>query len=254
MSLPAPTWPLEPVRQGVQSPWRTSCTTCPPHPRCVEMRRAKVRQRPPNSPPGPAARSRRGVPTPAPTGAAAAGCPQAAGGGLVRSRCPGDARAVDIHPALTDPVGLVRAARRRADCSQREMAERAGVSASTVGRIEAGALAPSLAVLGRILAVADLRLVAVDAEGRLVLPMGDDRDDLRDAAGRRYPSHLDTVLDPHDGDWWGDRYGLTAPPETFHRDRRHRDARRRRSQWEVRVAQHRHLPPPPAQPRRRSGH
>lgn len=125
------------------------------------------------------------------------------------------------------------------------MAERAGVAASTVGRIEAGKLVPSIATLRRLLAVADLELVAVDADGRLVQPMLDDRDDLRDGAERRYPSHLDTVLDPEDGEWWGHKYGMARPPETFHRDRRWRDVMRRRSVWEVRVNQNRHRPPPP---------
>lgn len=150
-----------------------------------------------------------------------------------------------IDPDDFDLVGLVRTARRRADCSQRELAERAGLSASTVGRIEAGRLNPSLATLRALLAVAGLDLVAVDMRGRLVRPMLDHRDDLRDGAERRYPSHLDTILDPRSGDWWGDRYGLCRPPETFRRDRRRRDAQRARSQWEVRVAQTRHLPPPP---------
>ncbi|GAB3371556.1 hypothetical protein GCM10027452_31140 [Micromonospora halotolerans] len=34
------------------------------------------------------------------------------------------------------------------------------------------------------------------------------------------------------------------PPETFYRDRAYRDALRRRSQWEVRVAKYRGVPPP----------
>ncbi len=151
---------------------------------------------------------------------------------------------MEIHLDDFDPVGLVRAARRRMDCSQRELAQRAGVAPSSVARIESGSLAPSLGLLRRILAAADLGLVAVDRQGRLVRPMRD-RDDLRDGAERRYPSHLDTVLDPRSGDWWGDRYGLARPPETFYRDRRRRDDQRRRSQWEVRVAQYRHVPPPP---------
>lgn len=160
---------------------------------------------------------------------------------------------VNVPPGSDDVVGLVRAARRRADCSQRELAERAGVAASTVGRIEGGSLVPSLGVLRRLLAGAGLVLVAVDAEGRVVAPMLDDRDDLRDGAERRYPSHLDVVVDPGPGEWWGDRYGLTSPPETFHRDRWTRDARRRRSQWEVRVAQHAARPPPPEIRRGRCG-
>jgi transcriptional regulator with XRE-family HTH domain len=159
---------------------------------------------------------------------------------------------VEIRPRDFDPVGLVRAARRHADCSQRELAARARVARSTIGRIEAGSLRPSLTLLQRLLAVAGLQLVAVDQAGRLVPPMRDDRDDLRDDAERRYPSHLDTVLDPRPGEWWGDRYGLARPPETFYRDRRRRDAQRRRSRWEVQVAQRRHVPHP-ADPRRRYG-
>jgi len=160
---------------------------------------------------------------------------------------------MEIHPTFADPVGLVRAARRRADCSRRELAQRAVVSASTGARIECGTLAPSLGMLHQLLAVAEFLLVAVDRQGHLVTPMGDERDDLRDGAERRYPSHLDTVLDPVSGDWWADRYGLASPPETFRRDRSRRDARRRRSQWEVRVAQHRQEPPPPEVCTRRPG-
>jgi len=71
-----------------------------------------------------------------------------------------------------------------------------------------------------------------------------DRDDLRDGAERRYPSHLDTILDPRDGAWWAEKYGMALPPETFYRDRERRDAQRRRSVWEVRVKQCRALPEP----------
>ena len=139
-----------------------------------------------------------------------------------------------VEPDDFDVVGLVRTVRRRADLSQRELATRAGLSASTVNRIEAGALVPSIAVLRRLLAVADLDLVPVDRDGHLVRPMLDHRDDLRDGAERRYPSHLDTILDPRYGEWWGDRYGLARPPETFHRSRERRDVQRRRSRWETR--------------------
>jgi transcriptional regulator with XRE-family HTH domain len=141
-------------------------------------------------------------------------------------------------------AGLIRRTRRIGDLSQRQLANRARVSSSTVGRIEAGTLIPSLDVLQRLLGAAGLFLAVVDADGRVILPM-EDREDIRDGAERRYPSHLDTILDPLPGEWWADIYGLTRPPETFHRDRRLRDALRRRSQWEVRVAQHRADRPPP---------
>ncbi|TCK26519.1 helix-turn-helix domain-containing protein [Pseudonocardia endophytica] len=144
-----------------------------------------------------------------------------------------------------DVVGLVRAARRRADTSQREMAEKAGLAASTVGRIEAGSLHPSLAVLEAVLAAAGIRLVAVGPDGKAVPPMLDAPDhNLRDGAGRRYPSHLDVIIDPTGWDWWGGRYGLARPPETFLRDRERRDVQRRRSRWEVRVALLYGIPPP----------
>ena len=148
--------------------------------------------------------------------------------------------------AYPDPAGLCRAVRRRVDASQREMAERTGLSRSTIARIESGKFVPSLSVLSRLLVNADLELVAVDRDGRVVVPMQDPPDDdLRDGGGKRYPSHLDTIVDPGPGEWWGSLYGLARPPETSHRDRFKRDIARARSQWEVRVAQFRHVPPPP---------
>lgn len=143
-------------------------------------------------------------------------------------------------------AGLCRAVRRRADASQREMAHRTGLSRSTIARIESGRLVPSLAVLSRLLTEAGLVLVAVDPDGRVVAPMADPPgDDLRDGAGKRYPSHLDTIVDPGPGEWWASIYGMARPPETCHRDKAKRDVQRRRSQWEVRVAQFRAVPPPP---------
>ncbi|UFN94093.1 helix-turn-helix domain-containing protein [Micromonospora aurantiaca] len=173
------------------------------------------------------------------TGACAApGVPAAAAGG-------------DGPALLTEPFdvpfpapGIVRAVRRRADASQRELARFARVHPSTIGRIEAGTLTPSLAMLSRIVGTAGFRLVVVNEAGRVLKPMRD-RADLRDGAERRYPSHLDVITDPEPGEWWADRYGLARPPETFYRNREVRDWLRRRSQWEVRVAKYRSVPPPP---------
>jgi transcriptional regulator with XRE-family HTH domain len=145
--------------------------------------------------------------------------------------------------------GLVRRARRIADLSQRELAEKARLSRSTIGRIETGSVMPSLAVLQRILRATDLYLVVVDKDGQVIKPMVN-ADDLYNGAGRRYPAHLDTILDPEPGEWWADQYGLARPPETFYRDRAYRDAQRARSVWEVRVKQNRHVPQPPNPDRR----
>ena len=149
------------------------------------------------------------------------------------------------RPLLQYPIaGLVRRARRMSDMSQRLMARFAKTSSGTVGKVEAGALVPSIDLFSRLLGAAGLYLVVVDPDGRVVLPM-EVWDKTLDGADRRYPSHLDTILDPEPGDWWADIYGLAHPPETFHRSPLLRERQRRRSQWEVRVAKYRGVPPPP---------
>jgi DNA-binding XRE family transcriptional regulator len=153
--------------------------------------------------------------------------------------------------------GLVRAVRRRADKSQRELAKAAGVARSTVAKLETGDLTPSLPTLVRMLEVADLALVATDPNGVVVQPMSS-WDDTRDGGGKLFPAHLDLIIDPKWGEWWADKYGLARPPETYHRDRAYRDAKRALSQWAVRVQQFRHDPMPenpdsPLWRRRRAG-
>jgi transcriptional regulator with XRE-family HTH domain len=122
----------------------------------------------------------------------------------------------------------VRRVRRVVDASQRELAARTGVSERTIARVESGAVVPSLPVFQRLLAVAGFRMVVVDRGGRLVSPMTDLPDDVRDRQGRRFPAHLDVILDPGDGDWWGDLMGIARPPETFRRSRAERDRQRAR--------------------------
>jgi transcriptional regulator with XRE-family HTH domain len=136
--------------------------------------------------------------------------------------------------------------------SQRELAKHAHVSASSIAEIETGTVLPSLPALQRILNAASYQLVVVDADGRLVVPL-EVWQDTADGGGRRYPAHLDTILDPEFGDWWADCYGLARPPETFRRNRTYRDHERRRSQWEVRVKQLRHAPFPRLPPDWRPG-
>ncbi|WP_432478869.1 helix-turn-helix domain-containing protein [Nocardioides sp. GXQ0305] len=104
-------------------------------------------------------------------------------------------------PPLTSPTrrsrlpDLVRRARRLTGLSQRGLADRLGISHSTVARWETGVTSPDLATFERLAGLAGLRLVAVDAEGEVVEPMRADA--ARDRAGRRYPSHLD----PHAREW-----------------------------------------------------
>ena len=92
---------------------------------------------------------------------------------------------------------------------------------------------PRLSQFEQLLGLAGWRLTVVDHARREVLPMAELDGDLRDGAGRHFPAHLDVILDPEPNEWWAGSYGLSAPPETFVRDRRERDRRRARSQFEV---------------------
>lgn len=137
----------------------------------------------------------------------------------------------------------LRQLRRRLDLSQREFARRVGVPRSTISRVEAGNLGIALQTFDRWLAEGALFLVVVDGEMRYVPPLQEYQGECRDGAERRYPAHLDTVIDPAEGDWWGGAYGLARPPETFRRNRERRDWARALSRWEAR-----HDIPPPLLP------
>ncbi|NEE00135.1 helix-turn-helix transcriptional regulator [Phytoactinopolyspora halotolerans] len=169
------------------------------------------------------------------------------------------------HPNIVPPLptlprvtvdtipGVVRRVRRCADMSQRELAKDTGVAASTIARIEAGTLVPSFRVLMKLLAPARFALALVDEDGRIMQPMRV-WDETLDGGNKKFPAHLDVILDPEDpDDWWGSCFGLARPPETYHRSRGYRDAKRALSQWEVRVKQFRNArrprdpgPPPHA--------
>jgi glutamate-1-semialdehyde 2,1-aminomutase len=137
------------------------------------------------------------------------------------------------------PTGdYVRQVRARLGLSQRAFAGRVRVGSATVSRIEAGSLNPGLVLFERLLAAAGLFLVVAEGtdqgELRFVPPLSEFAGDCRDGAERRYPAHLPLIVDPVRGEWWGDVYGLLRPPETFHRNRTHRDVVRSISRWEVR--------------------
>ena len=61
-------------------------------------------------------------------------------------------------------ASIVREARRRSDLTQAELAERAGVPKSTVGRIESGARVPSTAMVERLVRAAGWELSVVLSE------------------------------------------------------------------------------------------
>jgi HTH-type transcriptional regulator/antitoxin HipB len=117
-------------------------------------------------------------------------------------------------------------ARRIADLSQRELAERLGVARSVVGRMETGEVAPTAEMLSAVLALGGLRLVVVDANGVLVDPVP--ADVARDNAGRRYPAHLDVnPVEMAPADYgWRPRHERHAPKAWFQL-RQERDRRRR---------------------------
>ncbi len=132
------------------------------------------------------------------------------------------------------PAGdYLRRVRRVADLSQRELVEATGLSGSWVARVEAGRAQPRLEQLEVVLALVEWRLAVVDADRREIHPLHEFEGDLRDGAGRRYPAHLDTVIQPERGEWWAGWYGLARPPETFRRNRWARDRQRARSQAEL---------------------
>jgi transcriptional regulator with XRE-family HTH domain len=121
-----------------------------------------------------------------------------------------------------DVPGLIRRCRSLANLSQREFASMAGVSPGALARIETGDLVPSLRLLVSLIDVAGCRLVLLDRDGREVQP---EDLELRDRAGRRFPSHLDLrPVGPEGQGWWGERTvspWIRLPPEyTFTRNPR----------------------------------
>src|SRR3954452_24171348 len=122
---------------------------------------------------------------------------------------------------------MLRRVRRIADLSQRELAAAVGISPSAVASAESGARDLPLNVVARIAEVAALRLSLVDHDGREIAGMAEDA--VRDAAGRRFPAHLDTRYSD-DGWWHGPhRYDREPPWYTFDRDRSLRDRYRQQS-------------------------
>lgn len=128
---------------------------------------------------------------------------------------------------------LIRALRLVLRVSQRELATQTGLSRSTVDRIESGALEPRLGQLDLLLGHAGWRLGVWDPSGHLEAAVAGLAHPFRDAADRHYPAHLDLIVDPQPGEWWGDRFGFQSPPETFKVNWAARELRRAQSQWDL---------------------
>lgn len=85
----------------------------------------------------------------------------------------------------------MRQLRRRYDLSQRQLATLSGLAPSTIGDLESGRTVPQVATLEAALAGVGFRLELIDPGGRVMQWAHLDDDHPRDAAGRRYPAHLD---------------------------------------------------------------
>jgi transcriptional regulator with XRE-family HTH domain len=134
----------------------------------------------------------------------------------------------------------IRAARKLADFSQRELASRAGIPYSVVARVESTPERARVGDFALLLHAAGLRMQIVDNAGREIVPERRESADLTDRARRRYPAHLD--VRPGKAGWWGDGWPMfdgKAPANTFDRSRGLRDWRRQRREIEARRAEER---------------
>jgi transcriptional regulator with XRE-family HTH domain len=129
-----------------------------------------------------------------------------------------------------DLAGLLRGARRKADMSQRQLAQAAKVALGTIAGIESRRSNPSIGIVTKLFAATGHTLLIVDASGKQLVPYDDNT---RDRNGRRYPSHLDIYeVGPEGEGWWGTYYpdrvepGRVAPPYTFFLNRNYRDVTR----------------------------
>ncbi|MGC4886449.1 GNAT family N-acetyltransferase [Micromonospora sp. DT227] len=146
---------------------------------------------------------------------------------------------LSAEPLTTDLGATLRAVRRAADLSQRELAARSGVPQTTVARIECGQSArPSFHTVERLVTAAGGRVTLVLPPGEGHGPPSAAPEELRDAAGRRCPAHLDAreVREPKDwpGAWWAHFPGLSGyasalPAVTYRLDRERRDHDRARA-------------------------
>jgi transcriptional regulator with XRE-family HTH domain len=129
-----------------------------------------------------------------------------------------------------------------ADASQRELATASGISRSVIDRIESGAVEPRVAQLCTLLGLVGWHLGVMDETGGLQSALDHLTHPWRDGGERHYPAHLDLIVSPERGEWWGDWLGYQSPPETYQLDRAARDVRRAQSQWDLKRGPYRARP------------
>ncbi len=158
---------------------------------------------------------------------------------------PGQSAKAKWPPDVTKQLGdYLRALRRTADVSQRDLSARSGVAHSTIERLELDgdrAGDPRLSTLSKLVQSAGCRLLICDDDNVPIVPMTELAGIFRDLGGRRLPAHLDPVkaIEERFRPWWEPRRG----PYTFTRSRRWRDEARAADRrwaeryWEARMIQ-----------------
>ena len=127
---------------------------------------------------------------------------------------------------------VLRAARGSAGLSQRALAKRTGVAASSIAAVETGERDAPVSTYARLLTACGWALVVTDDGGARAPDVTEDP--RRDAAGRRYPAHVELRSTARRGSWWADRWGVywgipPRPPWTYDlppREPRQADRRR----------------------------
>lgn len=122
----------------------------------------------------------------------------------------------------------LRAARRAADMSQRQLAAAAELPPHVVARIESSPDCARVGDFARLLGSAGFTLAVLDPMGRRLDPESPQDAQRRDRGRRRYPAHLDVRVGGPS--WWGYYAPIflgQVPEHTFDLSREHRDARRR---------------------------
>jgi len=116
----------------------------------------------------------------------------------------------EAKPVVAEVGRALRTARRRRGLSQRELAQKIGVSKSRLARLESDAGPQSLEMVAQVLMASGFRLEVIDTS-RTAPQEGDAAAaaqlELCDASGRRFPAHLDAYRVEYPATYWFVRNG-----------------------------------------------